>query len=153
MFQYAVYGTFNCFVLAMTQYCNRPGLKLNYFQVSNFGHDSYEDARSCVELMLWKTRKDMSNRKMAATNRLHSDWKTIKLEIIVYLHFLLNYVSSQILSVQYFVELNKLLTKTCHVFGYVTFVRHLILPDNLLIRYLLELTKTWVLQQLIDRTW
>jgi len=32
-------------------------------QVSNWGHDSYEDARACVELMLWKTRKDLASRK------------------------------------------------------------------------------------------
>merc|ERR1719384_442774 len=32
-------------------------------QASNWGHDSYEDARACVELMLWKTRKDLATRK------------------------------------------------------------------------------------------
>jgi len=32
-------------------------------QVSTWGHDSYEDARACVELMLWKTRKDLATRK------------------------------------------------------------------------------------------
>jgi CRISPR/Cas system CMR subunit Cmr6 (Cas7 group RAMP superfamily) len=27
-------------------------------QAENSGHDSYEDARACVELMLWKVRQD-----------------------------------------------------------------------------------------------
>jgi len=31
-------------------------------QVNSWGHDSYEDARACVELMLWKTRKDLQAR-------------------------------------------------------------------------------------------
>ena len=35
------------------------------FQISNWGHDSYEDARACVELMLWKTRKDLTSRKLS----------------------------------------------------------------------------------------
>lgn len=30
-------------------------------QVSESGHDSFEDARACVELMLWRIRKDRSN--------------------------------------------------------------------------------------------
>lgn len=34
-------------------------------QASSWGHDSYEDARACIELMLWKTRKDLSTRKFA----------------------------------------------------------------------------------------
>jgi len=35
-------------------------------QVSSWGHDSYEDARACIELILWKTRKDnaASSRKL-----------------------------------------------------------------------------------------
>lgn len=35
-------------------------------QVSSWGHDSYEDARACIDLMLWKTRKDnaASSRKL-----------------------------------------------------------------------------------------
>jgi len=33
-------------------------------QISNWGHDSYEDARACIELMLWKTRKDLTSRKL-----------------------------------------------------------------------------------------
>jgi len=33
-------------------------------QGSSWGHDSYEDARACMELMLWKTRKDLSSRKL-----------------------------------------------------------------------------------------
>lgn len=28
-------------------------------QAASWGHDSYEDARACVELMLWKVRKDL----------------------------------------------------------------------------------------------
>jgi len=39
-------------------------------QISNWGHDSYEDARACVELMLWKTRKDLTSRKVS--ENLHS---------------------------------------------------------------------------------
>ena len=39
-------------------------------QESSFGHDSYEDARACIELMLWKTRKDlMSSKKLAGKSR------------------------------------------------------------------------------------
>lgn len=35
-------------------------------QMNSWGHDSYEDARACIELMLWKTRKDnaASSRKI-----------------------------------------------------------------------------------------
>ena len=33
--------------------------KLYFFQAASWGHDSYEDARACVELMLWKVRKDL----------------------------------------------------------------------------------------------
>lgn len=33
-------------------------------QISDWGHDSYEDARACIELMLWKTRKDLASRKL-----------------------------------------------------------------------------------------
>lgn len=33
-------------------------------QSGSGGHDSYEDARACVELMLWKTRKDVSSSKI-----------------------------------------------------------------------------------------
>jgi len=33
-------------------------------QASSWGHDSYEDARACMELMLWKTRKDLSSSKL-----------------------------------------------------------------------------------------
>ena len=29
-------------------------------QTSSLGHDSYEDARACIELMLWKTEMDLS---------------------------------------------------------------------------------------------
>jgi len=32
-------------------------------QDNAWGHDSYEDARACVELMLWKARKDMEKMK------------------------------------------------------------------------------------------
>jgi len=32
---------------------------------SSWGHDSYEDARACVDLMLWKARKDGCGRKSA----------------------------------------------------------------------------------------
>eukprot|EP00092_Neocalanus_flemingeri_P006938 GFUD01007490.1.p1 GENE.GFUD01007490.1~~GFUD01007490.1.p1 ORF type:complete len:683 (+),score=120.71 GFUD01007490.1:255-2303(+) len=32
---------------------------------ASWGHDSYEDARACIELMLWKTRKDLSTRKFS----------------------------------------------------------------------------------------
>lgn len=28
-------------------------------QAASWGHDSYEDARACIELMLWKVRKDL----------------------------------------------------------------------------------------------
>ena len=39
-------------------------------QESLWGHDSYEDARACIELMLWKTRKDlMSSKKLAGRSR------------------------------------------------------------------------------------
>lgn len=41
-------------------------------QVNSWGHDSYEDARACVELMLWKTRKDnaASSRKLPRQTKL-----------------------------------------------------------------------------------
>lgn len=32
-------------------------------QSSSWGHDSYEDARACIELMLWKARKDGCTRR------------------------------------------------------------------------------------------
>ena len=28
-------------------------------QAASWGHDSYEDARACVELMLWKVQRDL----------------------------------------------------------------------------------------------
>ena len=36
-------------------------------QTSSLGHDSYEDARACIELMLWKTEMDLSTRPRAMT--------------------------------------------------------------------------------------
>jgi len=41
-----------------------------YFQGNAWGHDSYEDARACVELMLWKVRKDLEKaRKLEIPGR------------------------------------------------------------------------------------
>ena len=37
-------------------------------QAENCGHDSYEDARSCVELMLWKVRQDFPANSSTATS-------------------------------------------------------------------------------------
>jgi len=38
-------------------------------QESFWGHDSYEDARACIELMLWKTRKDLMSKKLTGKSR------------------------------------------------------------------------------------
>ena len=32
-------------------------------QAENCGHDSYEDARACIELMLWKVRQDLQQQQ------------------------------------------------------------------------------------------
>jgi len=39
-------------------------------QQSYWGHDSYEDARACMELMLWKTRKDQAAMSKKLTGKL-----------------------------------------------------------------------------------
>jgi hypothetical protein len=36
------------------------------FQGSAWGHDSFEDARASVELILWKTRKDLEKSRISS---------------------------------------------------------------------------------------
>merc|ERR1712226_658132 len=37
-------------------------------QEENCGHDSYEDARACIELMLWKVRQDLQQQQIWREN-------------------------------------------------------------------------------------
>jgi hypothetical protein len=37
-----------------------------FLQGSAWGHDSFEDARASVELILWKTRKDLEKSRISS---------------------------------------------------------------------------------------
>ena len=91
-------------------------------QESSWGHDSYEDARACMELMLWKTRKDLVSKKLPGKSRhVHwAQWENLH-SLLNMLNFLLLIVGFSLVNksnqnlVNHF--LNKFLSELYDVYG------------------------------------
>lgn len=91
-------------------------------QESNWGHDSYEDARACIELMLWKTRKDraaMSKKLTGKSRSVTSNWAKMYLlprQVLSELCWFLRCYFCVVLSIRpvsYWVKISNPNTRSC----------------------------------------